>query len=331
MEGLEFALKYPFSEKAKEYIRDLSLSERIVELGVERIKKALSEKSSPRMLIHDSDKKEEIASFAAARMILGHLRNSFLTNSFAVNESKIVRAHLDHADQETIKQVGMLFGVETKESRIDLPTYLKYSLRNPHYRLINRKLFSGFVEITPDEKKRLIEEAVKKHIESIPLVKDPPEIIKKAGEKLISEIPKSESRIIVDVESHPPCIAKLFEEIEKHNNLPHHARWYLVTYLVGIGMSDDEIAGIYSNLPDYSEKITKYQISHIRKKAYNVPSCSTIMTYGLCCAVCRIGSPMNWSGLKTEKPKSDNKQNQKQAETKSKTQLQTEVRKHESN
>jgi DNA primase large subunit len=255
------------------------------------------------MLLHESDKKEEIASFAAARMILGHLRNSFLTNRFAVNESKMVRAHLDHDDQQIVNEVGTLFCIATKNNLIDLPTYLRYSLRNPHYRLINRKLFSGFVEITPDEKKRLIEEAVKKHVESIPVVKDPPDIIKKAGERLIAEIPKSESKVIINVESHPPCVARLFEEVEKHNNLPHHARWFLATYLIGIGMTEDQITSIYSNLPDFSEKITRYQISHAKKKGYSIPSCSTIMTYGLCCAVCRIGSPINWAGLKTEKPK----------------------------
>ncbi|MFH1785598.1 MAG: hypothetical protein ABH842_04160 [Candidatus Micrarchaeota archaeon] len=304
MEGLEFALRYPFSESAKAYIKGVDLSERIIDLGVERIKKALTEKSSPKMLLHELDKKEEIASFAAARMILGQLKNNFLTNRFAVNESKMVRAHLDHENQQMIEKVGLVFGIETKTEKnrilIDLPTYLKYSIKNPHYRLINRKLFSGLVEITNDEKKRLIEEAAKKHIENIPLVRDPPEMIKKAGQKLLNEIPKAETKIIINVESHPPCIEKLLEEIKKHNNLPHHARWYLVTYLLGIGMNEDQINQLYSNLPDFSEKITRYQIGHIKKKGYNVPSCATIMTYGLCCAVCRIGHPLNWPGLKTE-------------------------------
>ncbi|VVC02702.1 DNA primase large subunit PriL [Candidatus Bilamarchaeum dharawalense] len=304
-EGLDFALKYPFSESAREYIKDLSLSERIVDLGVERIKKALSEKSSPRMLLHESDKKDEIASFASARMILGHLRNNFLTNRFAVNESKIIRTQLDRDDEQTINRVGAIFGIVTKSEGkrllLDLPTYLRYSLRNPHYRLINRKLYSGFVEVTPDEKKRLIEEAVKKHIENIPLVRDPPDLIKQAGQKLLNEIPKSESRIIIKVESHPPCIAKLLEEMKKHNNLPHHARLYLVTYLLAIGINENQITEMFSDLPDFNEKVTRYQVGHIKKKGYNVPTCATVMTYGLCCAVCRIGHPLNWPGLNEKK------------------------------
>lgn len=303
VEGLEFALRYPFSESAKKYIKDIEISERIVELAVERIKKALSERSSPRMILHDADKKDEIASFAAARMILGHLHNSFLTNRFAVNESKIVRSHLDHDDETTVNMVGAGFGIETKVDGkrllIDLSTYLRFSLRNPHYRLINRKLFSGFVELNWDEKKRLIEEAVRKHVENIPLVRDPPDMIKNAGQKLLNEIPKSESKVIINVESHPPCVAKLLEEMKKHDNLPHQARLYLVTYLFAIGMNEDQITQLFSDLPDFNEKITRYQVGHIKKKGYKVASCATVMTYGLCCAVCRIGHPMNWPGLQS--------------------------------
>jgi DNA primase large subunit len=62
-------------------------------------------------------------------------------------------------------------------------------------------------------------------------------------------------------------------------------------------MSEEDINGMFSMLPDYSEKVTKYQVGHIKKKGYNVPSCATVMTYGLCCAVCRIGSPLNWHTL----------------------------------
>jgi DNA primase large subunit len=308
MEGLDFALRYPFSESSRKAMEGISLSERIVDLAVERIKKALKGESATKMLLHDSDKKEEIASFAAARMILGHLRNNFLTNRFAINESKIVRGYLDRESDSVVGQVASQFGINTVGSgdriTVDIPTYLKYSLRNPDYRLINRRIVGGMVEIKSSEKKRLIEEAVKKHIENIPLVKDPPDIIKSAGVKLIAEIPKNESKITVKVGDHPPCIAKLLEEVKKHQNLPHHARWYLAAYFLTIGTNDDEIAKLYANLPDYNEKVTKYQISHIKKKGYNVASCATIMTYGLCCAVCRIGHPMNWHTLEQERKES---------------------------
>jgi DNA primase large subunit len=299
--GLDFAVKYPFSEAAKKFLEGLDLTPQIIELGRERIKKAVRGEPSARMMVHDSEKKEEIASSAAARMILSHLRNNFLTSRFAVNESKIVRGYLDREDEKTVDAVAGHFGIMTRKEEgrllIDLPTYLKFALRDPNYKIINRKLFAGFVDITDEQKKRLIENAVKKHYESLPVIKDPPELIKEAGKKLLEEMPRSETKITVKAGDHPPCIARIFDEARKHENLPHHARWYLATYLLAIGMSEDDITKVYSDLPDFSEKVTRYQVDHIKKKGYNVPSCATVMTYGLCCAVCRIGNPLNWHGL----------------------------------
>ncbi len=302
-ESLAFAARYPFSDSAKAALEDITLTERIADMALARLKKALKGDKSARMLLHDSDRKEDIAAYAAARMILGYMRNSYLTNSFAVNESKKVRDALDKEDARTLDSVASGFGIATEGEgnalTIDLPAYLKFSTRNPHYRLINRRLVHGRVEITFEEKKRLVEEAVKKHMESVPLVKDPPDLVKRAAERLLSELPKAETRIIANVREgdHPPCVMRLLEEAKKHQNLPHQARLFLATYLIAIGMKDEEILGLFSMLPDYSEKVSAYQVGHIRKKGYNVASCATVMTYGLCCAVCRIGSPLNWHSL----------------------------------
>ncbi len=306
-EASEFAVRYPFSESARKTLEGFVLTERIVDLAVERIKKALANDRSQRMLLHETERKEDIASFAAARMILGHMRNNFLTNRFAINEAKKVSDSLGREDERTVEAVAAHFGIkavqEGKRMVIDLPTFVRYSVKDPHYRLINRKLGKGLVEINQGELRRLIEEAVKKHNESIPLVKDPPAIIIKAGERLMAEIPKSENRFVVKAGDHPPCVMRMLEEAKKHENLPHHARWYLATYLLACGMKEEDIVKVYSDLPDFSEKVTSYQVSHIKKKGYNVPSCSTVMTYGLCCAVCRIGNPMNWHTIGEERKK----------------------------
>ena len=302
-EGLDFALKYPFTSGAKAALGAIELNGRIVELAVARIKKALGGDRSARLLLHDAEKKEELAAYAAARMILGALRNSYITNSFALNESKRVSDLLKKEDGATVELVASEFGIKTsgegKRLALDLPTYLMYSTRNPHYRLMNRRLLSGMVEINYDEKIRLIEEAVRKRIEEIPLVKDPPPMIKAAGARLVEELPKTGAHAPIAVKEgdHPPCIARLMEEMNKHQNLPHQARLFLATYLISIGMGEDQITKMFSMLPDFNEKVTRYQVGHIARRGYSVPACSTVMTYGLCVAICRIGSPINWHGL----------------------------------
>ncbi len=294
---MDFALKYPFSERAKQRIADVELNDRIIRMGIERVKKALSGDRAGRVVYDESEIKEEIASFAAARIMLGALSNQFITNRFAVNESKKVSKYLNSEDDSTIREIAGHFGIEFGDNSIDIPTYLKYCPKDTPYRLINRRIRNGTVEVNKNELLRLIEEGVKKHIEDIPRVKDPPEAIKKAGEELIAELPKHQTKIKVKEGDHPPCIMKLFESIKKHQNLPHTARWYLATYLIAIGMNEDQITEIYSGLPDFSEKITRYQVAHAMKKGYKVPSCSTIMSYGLCCAVCRIGNPIKWHAI----------------------------------
>jgi len=299
--GLDFAVKYPFTAEARKAMEGAELTDRVVDLAVERIKKALNGDSRMRVALHDSDRKEEIASFAAARMILGHLRNPFLTNRFAVNESKIARGRIDRADEEELEAVARTFGIKTSEGKgslvLDLPTYLRYSPRDLPYLLINRRLGNGKVWINASEKRRLIEGAVKKHIEKLPFVRDAPDSIVRAGERLIGELPKAQMAAPLEVTDHPPCIEKLLESAQKHENLPHQARYYLVTYLLAVKTADDDIVQIFSNFPDYSEKITRYQVGQIKKKAYSVPSCATVLGYGLCCAVCRIGTPVRWHTL----------------------------------
>ena len=65
----------------------------------------------------------------------------------------------------------------------------------------------------------------------------------KAGKRLLEELPKADIRITLTVKAgdHPPCILKMFEELKKHQNLPHHARWYLATYLTTCGVSEKDI------------------------------------------------------------------------------------------
>jgi len=310
--GLDFAVSYPFSDSAKEAIEGIEINDRIIDLAIGRIGKALRNDPASKMLIHETDKKEDIASFAVARMILGHLRNNYLTNSFAVNESKMVHARLDREDEDTAMAVSSIFGInpirrsQEKDRDVlvlDLPSYLRSCPRSPHYKLINRRMVQGMVEIRVAEWKRCVEEAARKHIERIPLLKDTPEVIKSAAEKTLSLLPKPDTSKLetIRVEDHPPCVAKLLESLGKHENLPHQARYFLAAYFLSLNTSEEDTAKLFQGAPDYSEKVTGYQVAQIKKRGYSVPACATVLGYGLCVADCRIGSPLNWHRLSKQR------------------------------
>ncbi len=299
---LNFAVKYPFSSVAKELLKKEGFSavtDEVVELAQNRILDSLHGKIQKRVYTGDSDRKEDLLSYAVARMILSHLRNRYLVNKFAVGESKRIRSYLNDETAETVDSIAAELGIffTKKDDMIyaSLPTFLRFTPRSPHYQLTNRTINSGLVLLTDSEKKRMIEEAARKRTEKVPFVKSPPPRIIKAGKKILEELPKREITAIAKLEdSHPPCIVELIDAVKKHQNLPHPARFYLAVYLMGIGLSDEKIMQFFSNFPDFSEKITKYQVEHARKRGYTVPSCATIVGYGLCRANCRIGNPLNW-------------------------------------
>lgn len=309
MNQLEFSVRYPFTSAAKAALEQsgIAISDRIIELALHRIKGALKEgKVAKSAALHDSEKIENIASYAASRMILGYSRNRFLINAYAVAESKRASDYLEGESDEIVDKVASEFSIKVEEKNnalfIPVYTYLKYSPRDIHYRLSNRELADGYVKLkSRHEKIRLIEGAIKKHMEKIPLVKSPPEAIKAAADQLKEFLPKIQKyesgAVNLESDNVPPCISKLIDSLKKHENLPHQARWYLAVYLIGRGMPMEEIVSLYSNLPDYNEKITRYQLEHAKKKGYAVPACATVLTWGLCCADCKIGSPLNWQKL----------------------------------
>lgn len=299
---LDFAVKYPFSSAAKELLRTEGLSaitDEVVELAVNRILDSMHGRPQKRIFTSDADKKEDLLSYAVARMILSHLRNRYLVNKFAVGESKRIHSYLNDEDRETVDRIAAELGVifTEKDAKVyaSVPVFLRFTPRSPHYQLTNRTIKNGLVLVNDSEKKRMAEEAARKRIERVPMVKSPPKTITDAGKKILAELPKREVTAIAKIEdSHPPCIAELIDAVKKHQNLPHPARFYLAVYLMGIGLSDEKIMQFFSNFPDFSEKITKYQVEHARKRGYTVPACSTVVGYGLCRANCRIGNPLNW-------------------------------------
>ena len=296
---VNFAVKYPFSRTAKQLIEQngVTLSDDIVAKGLERVKAALNGRIPVSSAIHPNEKLEEVASYGAARVILGVLRNRYLTNRYAIGEAKRAGSLINDSD---IAAIGNEMGVVTEGGRdggliVRLATYLKFCPKSIDYKLINREVKGGLVRINRHEWARLIEESVKKHVERIPMVKGPAENVKRAAERLKELLPKMESKKMDFREgANPPCIEKIIENLQKHENLSHQARWILAVYLINRGVDTEKIKSLFSNLPDFSERKSRYQIEHAKKRGYSMPTCSTLLSYGLCVADCRIGNPMKW-------------------------------------
>jgi DNA primase large subunit len=101
------------------------------------------------------------------------------------------------------------------------------------------------------------------------------------------EIPKG---VIVE-EAFPPCIRDLVERARRGENLSHHERFALATFLLNIGAEIEYVVDMFRNMPDFNEKITRYQVEHLAglrgsRKRYRVYSCEKMKTLGICRADC---------------------------------------------
>ncbi|MCX8198301.1 MAG: hypothetical protein N3F07_03890 [Candidatus Micrarchaeota archaeon] len=305
MEDLLFCSRYPFTRKAKECAEriGIGLSSSVIEKAEKRLREAAVEGRIRKVAEIPEAMREELAVYATCRMIISSASSRYLIGRYAVAEAKRAREYLDSDElskPENIDAVAEDLGLafEKAEDGFLLPfwLYLPFTPRSLDYKLSNRQLAAGKVLVKRSERRRIIEEAVRIRIESsLPIKADFPKEIQEAGKRILGILPKLEaSALRLDERDYPPCIRKLLEDLAMNANVPHIGRVALAIYLVNAGLSDDKIVDFFRHAPDFSEKITRYQVEHVRAKKYRMASCSTMDSWGLCVADCRCGNPLNY-------------------------------------
>ena len=97
---------------------------------------------------------------------------------------------------------------------------------------------------------------------------------------------KAEDFGAVSVDNFPPCMKHFIGMAQAGENLPHSARFALVSFLHHIGLSSDEILNLFAVSPDFDASKTRYQIDHITGESsgveYTPPECTTMKSYGNC-------------------------------------------------
>lgn len=305
MADLIFCSRYPFTSQAKEYVSDsgLELTSSLIDKAEARVSNALVSGKVKRVADLPEAREEELALYAGARMIVSAANNRYIINRYAVAEAKRAgeylagdeSAHPDYVDG-VASEFGVKFEKQGRDFLVPLAAYLPFTPRSMDYKLTNRQVKGGYVRVSAHERLRMLEEAVKKRIESsLPIRAKFSDEINEAGKRMLSLIPKLEIVATkVGQENYPPCIRKLIEDLALSINLPHTARVALGIYLINAGVSTDRIVDYFRTAPDFSEKTTRYQVEHLRSRKYNMPSCSTMDSYGICIADCRCGTPLRY-------------------------------------
>jgi DNA primase large subunit len=327
--GILDSHKYPFLPMASKYIARLGLDFDTI-TSLQEIRDHAKQRVSSTFLPEDdlsekSDKGYEIsiASYALAIVYLARIAEPILTEKFALFEAQKVNRHLrKEKNSDIILEIGKAFNWNVKKNGdfffVHFAKFLETSTRgrlhhDSKWKLINRIMNNGLVQVSPRELARLLQEDVKNQIEKSAkqeLGKVPEQIqhdIDELKADFLKRKPQFEEviQVIKAQESdYPPCITALMKRTSEGQHLSHVERFTLVTYLLHQGISVDTIVKMFSNVPDFKEDKTRYQVEHLSgvrmgKEPYMPYNCSSLQTHNVCSGatnpICRtIRNPLSY-------------------------------------
>ncbi len=322
--GKDEKAKYPFLADAGRYLQEYGFELR--QFGTDPILRVIVDKAYERVMAATSGSvyrsglaggkamqydvlDMEVFSFLIAIVLIKLANRHTLVRRFALSEARRAETHLirdlsyrdhrlDPPRAEMARNILLdLFGlkVEVRGYRylIPVPDYLKHSsvFHEREWKLVNRQVEDGYVILKPDKTVRLIRHALTTYISD--KIRDSPVPDMIPGlEGMVAELAAVADRLTPTYEStgeNPPCIKHAVNVLKSGENLPHSGRFMLATFLLARGRPVEEIAPLFKNAPDYSERVTMYQLNHLSGKTggvkYNCPSCDKLRTQNLCFAV----------------------------------------------
>ena len=329
--------RYPFLREALSYvtknefkIEDLDNSEfyHLIEKAKSKIEHYLFDGKLAYQIDYDKTHEiivqEEVIIFLISLLLIKSISIDSVTKKFALFESmrfeKYLISDLDNSNQDDkfVKLILYKIFEDLFQTKVDLEVdifnfykikindYLDHPIafQEREWNLVNRTVNKGYVYLDGSEIVRLfrnelylliIDRIKKMNPEMIPdIIMSVSNSLRSRWEKMYPPLRATGHKDIT-----PPCIQHIFNQINKGENLSHPARVLLGTFLIYSNKSMDEMIDLFKRLPDYNEKITRYQLEHLAgkrgsPKQYFVPSCEKIKLNNLCfeTVVCRgINNP----------------------------------------
>lgn len=305
--------RYPFLAAAREAVEAaaVDLAELVeaddaaVERAVARVEACLAEGTAGEP---SRDARTELLSYPVARVLVSAVDQPALVRRYAAAEARTARerfvATFDD-DAELASARGERLTLERLLAEFDLTgsvtereagyavavgPYLALSreLSGPDWRLVARPLADGWVPVSTAELYDLLEAAVRERVaEGLPfavpgaVAEGLAEEIAHLEELLAEREPPSRFDAVVP-ERFPPCMVALAGRVADGEDLPAHSRFALVTFLSTVGLSPEEVAGVFA---DADPETARYQAAHVGGDAvgaYPPPSCATMQALGDC-------------------------------------------------
>jgi len=314
MVELKTLSKYPFLNVSKDYVKDNGLSvnellddplyERARITGVERLDNAFKNHDvGNRSLATESDCIMELLSYPIARMIAVCIEDIYFKRRYALGEAIHAYKNLVNEPISFLIDISNEFDLnvkyfeDTNKIKMHFVDYLHNApTRYKEWKMINRGMKDGYIQISHKDLARIIQEALRTRINV--------ELDSKGCSKAIyktfsSDIQRIQNTVMIhrknieatpigkmDVKKLPPCIKDILAAIQAGENVPHAGRFAVVSFLNSLKLSTNDILKLFSSAPDYQEELTRYQVEHITGKisstSYKPPGCEKMRTYGIC-------------------------------------------------
>lgn len=331
------AARYPFlrdaslfAEEHSDGIEMLLTSSKYADArirGLERVLGALDKHTIPdRPFPGEYDRLMEVLSYPYARMLVSCIDDRLLTKRYALAEAERMNALLSK-DTDSIPIILSELEINATVNRdgsmnLHFADFLRFSyvMKAVEWKLINMNLRNGYVNLPEDKFVRLLQNAYRVKIESELPLKIPQEFVDHLQpdiNRINLSLAEAKNRMDptngegMKDEFVPPCIKAIIEMAQAGQNLPHSARFALVSFLHALGLSYQQIVAIFAVSPDFNEAISEYQIKHITgelngTEGYTPPECATMKTNGICFNpdnLCeKIKHPLNYYRIKAGRP-----------------------------
>ncbi len=331
---------FPFLKKAQDHIRNRFTAlesllqdpngEFLAARAADRIQEAISPRKTFAPEVPGSAE-DEIAAYALSRIMASCINDRHLIDRLTRYESD--RAYYFLVNEEEWNQnckmedgeysrlcvaVAGELGIRITQDRMPLVEYVELvaPLHEDRFKLVNRRLDRGFVEIKKDERYELLRERIRLLLRRDLPHKVPSSICELLAPKATQLKKVYQEQMVqqfgeIQEQSFPPCIHALITALTAGTNLTHAGRFALTSFIHTIGMNTVAIAELYARSPDFDPEKTMYQVEHITGRGgssteYTAPACAAMRTTGLCIgrdALCeKVSHPLSYYKVKKRDP-----------------------------
>jgi len=318
--------KYPFLKEAQEWVAGRagtlgqflpsSYGKVAARNGARRVIGAITGEDPP-FALRSMDPERDVFSYALARVLVSCSKERGLIDRLTRFEANRAWGFLQVEEEAKRAYVYDSIGIAPSGREIPVVQYVELvpHLREDRWRLVNRSISKGMVQVGEDELEELVREQIR-HLLQRQLPLPVPHEACEALAPLINDISSSFQATVlrdfgeVEEGAFPPCLQALIGAITAGKNLPHAGRFAIVAFLHNIGMNPVQIMEIFARAPDFDPEKTRYQVEHISGRGgteYTAPSCPTLRTTGFCVnrdSICElVNHPLSYYRIRKKREK----------------------------